>query len=357
MKIFPAIEARLNKRALDIWARAQLPQALFVNAAAAQDAETEILLYDYIGWGGIMAEDFVLALAKAGPGPLAVRINSPGGDVFDGMAIYNALRARTSPVRCIVDGLAASAASFIALAGSSMEMSEMSMLMVHKAWGFTIGNDDDHLDQAMVLGKIDGQLAETYARKTGKSAADMLAVMKAETWYTSTDAKSAGLCDTILLGPPKEPAASARLMTANNASRMRIENRVNALAASLPAYDPDNDGDNDAEEALGMVNAAALLLQEAIECLTGVPGDDEEDANTGAAPDALPIVPGARARLRNLKDGQGRYLWQPGLAVETATAETGAEVPAEVDTTAADTAHARVEAMKRRLRLAEVDAA
>jgi ATP-dependent Clp protease, protease subunit len=82
-----------------------------------------------------MAEDFALALAKAGPGPLCVRINSPGGDVFDGMAIYNSLRARTAPVRCVVDGLAASAASFIALAGFSVEMSEMSMLIVHGRLG------------------------------------------------------------------------------------------------------------------------------------------------------------------------------------------------------------------------------
>lgn len=324
MKIFPAIEARLNKRALDIWARAQLPQALFVNAA---EAETEILLYDYIGWGGIMAEDFVLALAKAGPGPIAVRINSPGGDVFDGMAIYNALRARTAPVRCVVDGLAASAASFIALAGSSMEMSEMSMCMVHKAWGFTIGNDDDHLDQAMVLGKIDGQLAETYARKTGKTPAEMLAVMKSETWYTSTDAKAAGLCDKILLGSPKEPAAALLSLLGNG---QRIDNRVRALAAgakaALPSYDPDGDGDNDAEEALGMINAAAVLLGEAIDCLTGAP--DADDAGEGVDDPGVagnqPIVPGV----------------QSDVEIEAATIATA-------------TKSARL----RRLRLAEADAA
>lgn len=290
VKRFRSREERFSARTLLAFA-ARGAEGFDVRAAA--DGETEILLYDEIGYWGVTAKEFVLALVAAGPGPITLRINSPGGDVFDGMAIYNALRARAAPVKCVVDGIAASAASFIAIAGQSMEMGEMSMCMIHKAWGFTIGNDDDHLDQAMTLAKIDGQLADAYARKTNKSSADMLAVMKAETWYTSSEAKAAGLCDVITTTPPAPLSASVKPGIRAN---MR---RAQSIAAQLPDYDPDGDGDNDAEEALGMVNAAIVLLQEAAESLSGAPDDDEtsEGAEPGdpAEPMPMPIVPGASA--------------------------------------------------------------
>jgi ATP-dependent Clp endopeptidase proteolytic subunit ClpP len=200
---------RFSARTVQAFQAASLPVGLSIRAAAA-DTPAEILLYDEIGFYGITARDFVSALASAGAGPVRVRINSPGGDVFDGLAIYNALRAHPGGATAVVDGLAASAASFIALAGSRMEMAESSMLMIHDAWGVAIGNKNDMRTTADLLDKVDGQLAEIYAAKTGKPVAEIAAAMDAETWYTAQEAVTARYCDGITAAPDKGgPAAKA----------------------------------------------------------------------------------------------------------------------------------------------------
>src|SRR5712675_511878 len=160
---------RFSNLVLLNYSAAGLPETLSVIRAEA-GSPAEILLYDEIGAWGITAQDFVMALAQCGGGPVKVRINSPGGDVSDGLAMYNALKAHPAQVDCVVDGIAASAASLIAMAGSTVKMHDASMLMIHKAWGITVGNQDDHTATAGVLGKIDGQLANVYAKKSGKSA-------------------------------------------------------------------------------------------------------------------------------------------------------------------------------------------
>lgn len=278
-------DARFSGRTLTNYASSELNQTFAV--AAADGAPTEILLYDEIGYWGVTDKDFALALAQAGDGPITVRVNSPGGDVFHGYAIYNQLMARTSPVNIVIDGLAASAASFIAMAGDTISMAETSMLMIHNAWGIVVGDRNDMLETAAVMEKIDGQLAAIYASKSSKSVSDVSAMMDSETWFTSNEAKTAGLCDEVLTKAPAQTAAS-------NTTRIKIEGRVMALAkpikASLPAYDPDADGDNDAEEALGMLNAAAVLLTQASACLTG--GTVEDSATLS---EAAPIIPGASA--------------------------------------------------------------
>lgn len=170
--------------------------------AAADGKPAEILLYDEIGFWGTTASDFVKALASAGEGPITLRISSPGGDVFDGIAIANAIKARGG-VTAVVDGLAASAASFIMIAADAVQIHESAMVMVHKAWGFTVGNEDDHLEQAITLGKIDGVMAGMYAGKTGKTTEEMSAVMAAETWFTAAEAMEAGLVDEVIKAAEK----------------------------------------------------------------------------------------------------------------------------------------------------------
>lgn len=281
-------DARFSARTLTNYGAASAAPT-FAIIAAEGDAPTEILLYDEIGYWGVTDKDFALALAQAGNGPIKLRINSPGGDVFHGYAIYNQLLAHPSDVHVVIEGLAASAASFIAMAGTTISMAETSMLMIHNAWGIVVGDRNDMLETAAVMEKIDGQLAAIYATKSGKAAGDVSALMDSETWFTSNEAKTAGLCDEVMTVVPKGA------MT--NASRIKIEGRVQALVktakAALPAYDPDGDGDNDAEEALGMINAAAVLLGEAIESLTGVA--DEDDTAGGGAVDDTPIIPGTSA--------------------------------------------------------------
>jgi ATP-dependent Clp endopeptidase proteolytic subunit ClpP len=160
----------------------------------------EILLYDEIGYWGVTAQDFVTQLAQITAGTINVRINSPGGDVFDGLAIYQALKSHPATINTFVDGWAASAASFIALAGDTVTMGENAFMMIHKAWGVGVGNATDMRDLANTLDKIDGQLASIYAKKTGKSAAEMLALMAGEsdgTWFTAAEAKAIGLADAV----------------------------------------------------------------------------------------------------------------------------------------------------------------
>jgi ATP-dependent Clp protease protease subunit len=202
--------------------------------AATGDAPAEILLYDEIGYWGVTAKDFVNALAAAGDGPLTLRINSPGGDVFDGLAIYNALRARKAPVTVVVDGLAASAASFIAMAGTTVSMAEQSMLMIHNAWGICMGDRNDMLDMAAVMEKIDGQLGDIYAKKSGKGSAVIRGMMDDETWFTSSEAKDAGLCDAIVEPPQADALAKAVRLKAATSS---VDAAV-AVAAAVAPIDP-----------------------------------------------------------------------------------------------------------------------
>lgn len=189
--------ARFSNRVLLTCAQAGLPQTLDVRPRAAADQPAIIYLYDEIGLWGITAQDFTQILVSIGPGPIELHINSPGGDVFDGLAIYAALQAHSGSVSIVVDGLAASAASFIALAGDTISMVPNAFLMIHNAWGVVVGNQNDMVETAGVLAKIDAQLASLYAGKTGQPTDEIAALMNAETWFTAQEAKAAGFIDSI----------------------------------------------------------------------------------------------------------------------------------------------------------------
>jgi ATP-dependent protease ClpP protease subunit len=217
---------RFSARVQQAFAAARLPRSLAVRSATST-TPAEILLYDEVGPYGVTAKDFSAALASAGAGPVKIRINSPGGDVFDAMAIYNALRARTGGVTIQVDGLAASAASFIALAGSRMEMAQNAMLMIHCAWAVAAGNTNDMTAMAGVLTKIDNQIVGMYVAKTGANRSSIIAAMDAETWYTAAEAKAAGYCDAITTPPKSAKAAGA----ASAAAKRRFDLRARIALA------------------------------------------------------------------------------------------------------------------------------
>lgn len=180
--------------------------------AAVADAPAEILIYDFIGgdWydEGVTAKGVLTALANANGGPVVARINSPGGDVFEGMAIASHLREYAGGVTVVVDGLAASAASVIAMAGKTVTMNEGSMLMIHNAWTVAMGDRHDFVKQGETLGKIDAQIAGIYAAFSGKPAADFTAAMDAETWYTAEEAVTSGLASSAT-APATKPTAKA----------------------------------------------------------------------------------------------------------------------------------------------------
>jgi len=150
---------------------------------------------DWFGGSGISAKAFSDALVSVGPGPLVVEINSPGGNVWDGLAIYNMLRGRQAPVTTRVVGIAASIASIIALAGDSIEMAEASLFMIHDPSGMVAGTSDDMRKMANALDQHAEILAGIYTKRTGKTSAQIRAAMTAETWFTAQEAIQFGLAD------------------------------------------------------------------------------------------------------------------------------------------------------------------
>jgi ATP-dependent Clp endopeptidase proteolytic subunit ClpP len=168
------------------------------NAADGTDAPAEVFIYDTIGsWYGVSASDFVRDIAGVDNDAITVRINSPGGDVFDGIAIMNALRGHKATITTVVDGLAASAASFIAMAGDEVVMNRNSEMMIHDASGFASGKAKDMIAMADNLERASNNIASIYADKAGGTAEDWRAAMTAETWYTAQEAVDAGLADRV----------------------------------------------------------------------------------------------------------------------------------------------------------------
>lgn len=171
---------------------------------------TRVDIYEEIGGWGVTAGEFVEQLRSVATPTIDLHINSPGGSVFDGVAIYNALSQHPATVNGYVDGLAASAASFIAQACDSITMNPGSMMMVHDAIGMTWGNALDHTTMAGLLTQVSDSIADLYAKRAGGTAADWRAVMENNggegKWYTAREAVDAGLADKVAGDP--EPSGS-----------------------------------------------------------------------------------------------------------------------------------------------------
>ena len=182
---------------------------------AAANEPANIQIFDQIGedWfsnSGVTAKSFAETLQAVGPGPLNVEINSPGGNVWDGLAIYNMLRGRQAPVTTKVVGVAASIASIIALAGDTVEIADAALMMIHDPSGLAAGTSEDMRKMADALDQHAAILAGVYEKKTGKTASAIRAAMKAETWFTSAEAIDFGLADSITEKQPAMQANAAR---------------------------------------------------------------------------------------------------------------------------------------------------
>jgi ATP-dependent Clp endopeptidase proteolytic subunit ClpP len=182
--------------------------------AQADDGPTLMYIYDEIGYFGVWPADVVSALGGIS-GDVEVHLNSPGGNVFDGMAIYATLNDRRGDVGVVVDGLAASAASFIAMAASpgKLAMTPNGTMMVHEAWGACLGNAADMQDAAQRLEQASANIASVYAERGGRTAAECRDLMRAETWLVGQEAVDAGLADAIRK-PGKGAAPAAALAAA-----------------------------------------------------------------------------------------------------------------------------------------------
>jgi ATP-dependent protease ClpP protease subunit len=283
-------------------------------ADSGEKTSAEVHIFDTIGaslWeDGVTVKDFVSEIQALDVDELDVIINSPGGAAWDGLAIMNALRRHPATVNVIVDGIAASAASVIAMAGDHVTMNRGAQMMIHEASGWAQGDATMMLQAADMLNKLSDSYADVYVTRAGGDRDTWRAAMKSESWYTAEEAVLAGLADEWV----DAPAAAAHF----DLSGFRYPGRAQAPAPTmkLPASEP-GDTTHTEEEEITMGDVLSAGLRERL----GITDADVDDQTILAkldeslAPHARePFEPPAgtvlidEAVLAELKDGaeQGR---------------------------------------------------
>lgn len=220
-----AVSSYLSPRALDRWDAG-------VRAADAEQ-DRSISIYDVIGFDwwtgeGVTAKRIAGALRSLGQGPVTVNVNSPGGDMFEGLAIYNLLREHPGEVTVKVLGLAASAASVIAMAGDVVQIARAGFFMVHNSWVLAQGNRHDLREIADWLEPFDAAMNDIYVARTGQDLADVQTQMDAESWIGGSQAVDLGYADELL---PSDQVSKADARASASVVR-RVEAAMRA--AGLP---------------------------------------------------------------------------------------------------------------------------
>ena len=264
------VTSQISPRALDRW-----NPGICASAAEDDDARS-ISVYDVIGqdyWTGegVTAKRVAGALRSMGSGPVTVNVNSPGGDMFEGLAIYNLLREHKGEVTVKVLGLAASAASIIAMAGDKVQIARAGFLMIHNAWVVAVGNRNDLREYADTLEPFDSAMADIYAARTGQSQKAMAKLMDAETWIGGSAAVEDGFADELLAsdqvkqdGGKAKASAVRRIESALRASGMPKSEAMRLISElKSSAGDPAGSGEGEPNEhgqrdAAGFTNTAAL---------------------------------------------------------------------------------------------------
>lgn len=222
--------------------------------AKAENA-VEVSIFDEIGMWGVTAKAFIAELKQHVGKTVTLDINSPGGSVFDALAIYNALRAHGSEITVKVMGVAASAASLIAMAGDKIIMPENTFMMIHNPMTGTYGNADEMRDIADVLDKIGASLIGIYVARTGMAEADVKSLLDAETWLNAEEAVTKGFATEM----------EASLKVAASFDLARLPENIRAAYDSAAEDDlPNGDGVTDADEdTAGTTNTLADEIQAA----------------------------------------------------------------------------------------------
>ena len=195
----------------------------------------EVSIYDEIGAHGVSAKGFLAELGALADGtPIDLRLNSPGGSVFDAVAIHNALQRHPGEITVWIDGIAASAASYVAMAGDAIVMPENAFLMLHDPAGMVIGTAVDMRAMADALDKVKGSLVQGYAAKSGRPDAEIATLMADETWFDAQDALASGLADRI--------AEPVRLVARFDIAQFRNAPPELVEAVQVPETVPDGNG-------------------------------------------------------------------------------------------------------------------
>jgi len=198
---------------------------------AKSDTEAEISIYDEIGLWGITARDFLDEFKAVGNRRIVLRINSPGGAITDGLAIYNRLREHKAGVTVIIDGIAASMASVIATVGAPVRIAENAFVMIHNPNGLVAGDAEDMREVADVLDKMKASLVTAYVRKTGLAPEKIADLMDQETWFSAREAKEMGFVDEVT--EPVEAAARFDTSKFRNPPKNLLTMKI--LTASIAA--------------------------------------------------------------------------------------------------------------------------
>ncbi|MEY0486363.1 head maturation protease, ClpP-related [Providencia rettgeri] len=260
-----SISYELKPKALDKWN----------SGIRAASSNNTISVLDVIGedyWGeGVTAKRISGALRAIGNNDIVVNINSPGGDMFEGLAIYNLLRAHSGKVTVNILGIAASAASIIAMAGDEIQMGRGAFLMIHNCWSIGVGNRHDFAKLAADLEPFDKSMADIYVARSGQPESVVSKMMDDETYIASSDAIAKGFADRLLAADEindgdESPQAAIRKLDAAlaKAEMPRSERRklISALTGSMPGATSDPNG---TPSATNEINPKTLSdLQEAV---------------------------------------------------------------------------------------------
>lgn len=212
------------------------------NAAGEGGQAPQVYVYGEIGdscWGdSVSASSFVREFAAIDSDRIELHVNSPGGDVWEGIAIANAIRGHRAHVVATVDAIAASAASFIATAADELVMARNSELMIHDAMGIVVGNAADMRDFVARLDTVSDNIASMYAEKAGGTVEEWRDVMRAETWYSAEEAVAAGLADSIDQKKSADTGRAAAARASFDLSSFTHPGRAAALAPKIRAHKP-----------------------------------------------------------------------------------------------------------------------
>ncbi|MCH4893998.1 Clp protease ClpP [Sphingomonas sp. SFZ2018-12] len=235
-----------------------------IRPSALEIGDNVITMFDVIGedwWtgGGVTAQKVSAQLRAIGDRPVEVQINSPGGDMFEGLAIYNVLREHPQDITIKIMGLAASAASVIAMAGDRVEIGAASFLMIHNCWVVAIGNRHDMAEVSEYLEPFDRAMADVYAQASGRTSAECAKWMDAETYMSGSMAVERGFADALL------PADQVRIDEQARADDRRT-NEIRATELALIQS--------------GMTRSQARAR---INTLKGTPGAASDPASTPGA--------------------------------------------------------------------------
>ena len=157
----------------------------------------DVYIFDEIGNFGVSAQSFIEEIKSHKGSPMNIHVNCVGGDVFEGMAIYNVIKKRSAKTTVYIEGIAASMGSVIALAADRVIMAENSLFMIHNAWGGATGEARDMMKTAKLLEKISGEIADIYTKKTGMPYDKVKDMMDEETWLSAEEAYDLGFVDSI----------------------------------------------------------------------------------------------------------------------------------------------------------------